>query len=106
MFDTNAEMEFLDARVRFLVEVLAVPWVLTEQEIEALRVEADREEERVDVERRRAERNRRKRADRAERDRKRILKRWEWEEREREREAEECRVAGVKLMRDMDYKGV
>jgi hypothetical protein len=30
-------MQFLDARLRFLIEVLSVPWVLTDEEIETLR---------------------------------------------------------------------
>ncbi|RMJ20801.1 OB-fold nucleic acid binding protein, partial [Aspergillus sp. HF37] len=59
--DTNAEMRFLEQRVRFLVEVLAGPWVLADVEVEALREDADREEVRVDEERRGAERRRRRR---------------------------------------------
>jgi hypothetical protein len=100
--DTNAEMRFLEARVRFLVEVLAGPWVLADGDVEALREDAEREEVRVDGERRGAERRRRRRVEREERDHRRIVRQWEREERAREREAEVCRVAGVRLMRELE----
>ncbi|OQD81150.1 hypothetical protein PENANT_c029G01655 [Penicillium antarcticum] len=39
--DTNAEMAFLDERLRFLIEVLSVPWVLSDAEIRGYRVDAE-----------------------------------------------------------------
>lgn len=99
--DTNTEMRFLDERVRFLVEVLSVPWGLNGEEVEGLRREGEKEEVRVDEGRRRAERKRRRRVEREEKDRRRIEKGWEGEERMRAKEAEVCRADGVRLMRDL-----
>ncbi|OJJ59014.1 hypothetical protein ASPSYDRAFT_992503 [Aspergillus sydowii CBS 593.65] len=48
--DTKAEMRFVEARCRFLVDVLSVPWVLGEGEIAALRVEADEEGSKIEEE--------------------------------------------------------
>lgn len=103
--DTNAEMRFLDQRVRVLVEVLSVPWVLMEEEVERLRVEADEEEVRVEGERRRVEKRRRRREEREERDFGRILRRWEFEERAREKEAGVVREEGRRLMREIERWG-
>ena len=61
--DTTTEMRFVDQRVRFLVEVLSVPWGLMDGEVERLRVEADEEEVRCEGERRKGEKRRRRRAD-------------------------------------------
>lgn len=97
--DTTTEMRFVDQRVRFLVEVLSVPWGLMDGEVERLRVEADEEEVRCEGERRKGEKRRRRRAEREERDYGRILKRWEVEEARRGREAEVCREEGRRLMR-------
>lgn len=96
--DTNTEMRFLDQRVRFLVEVLASPWVLSSEEVEVLKDEREEEEVRVDGERRRAEKRRRKMVDREEKDRRKIMKKWEMEERLREVEAGACRREGRRLM--------
>ncbi|KAL1999183.1 hypothetical protein VTN02DRAFT_4929 [Thermoascus thermophilus] len=96
--DTNAEMRFCDARVRFLVDVLSVPWRLGAEEVARLREEAEAEGERVVREKRRVEERRRRRAEREERDRRRIWRRWEREEVVREREAAVCREAGRRVM--------
>lgn len=102
--DTNAEMRFLDQRVRVLVEVLSVPWVLLEEEVERLRVEADEEEVRLEGERKRVEKRRRRREEKEERDYGRILKRWELEERAREKEARVAREEGRRLMREIERR--
>lgn len=103
--DTNAEMKFLDDRLRFLIEVLSVPWALSEEEIEVLRREAERSDERVVEGKRRAERMVRKRAEREERHAKAIARRYEREEREREREIVALRENGEKVMRRFGFGG-
>lgn len=104
--DTNAEMQFVDERLRFLVEVLSVPWVLTEEEVEQLRVEAEEGGLKVVEERRRAERRVRRREEREERDQRHILKRYEREERKRKKEASVCQEEGVRIMRNIQRKRV
>ncbi|KAH8427538.1 OB-fold domain-containing protein [Aspergillus melleus] len=95
---TSAEMRFLDQCCRFLVEVLAVPWRLGEDEIMQLRVEADEEEEKIEEEQARMKKRQRKRLEREEKDQRRIQKLWEHEERNREKEAVICKDAGAKTM--------
>lgn len=102
--DTNAEMQFLDQRIRFLVEVLWVPWVLSEDEIAQLRTEAEEEQERLEEEQDRIRRRHRKRVEREERDQRRIQKLWEREERLREKEAASCQAAGRKIMRELETR--
>jgi hypothetical protein len=97
--DTNAEMAFLDERLRFLIEVLSVPWVLSDAEVEGYRVDAEMGDVRALEERRRIERRGVKRREREERDARVIAKRYEREEREREREGAVCREDGVRVMR-------
>lgn len=99
--DTNAEMQFVHERLQFLVEVLSVPWVLTEAEIERLRVEVEEDGLRVAEERRRAERRARRREEREERDRRHLLKRYEREERRRAKEASVYQKEGRKAVQDM-----
>lgn len=99
--DTNSEMQFIDERLRFLVEVLSVPWVLLDEEIEALRREAERGGLEIADERRRAEKRVRMRAEREERDQKHIQKRYEKEERKRAQGAGVCKEDGVKIMHDL-----
>ncbi|KAJ6188721.1 hypothetical protein N7519_003629 [Penicillium mononematosum] len=81
--DTNAEMQFLDARLRFLIEVLSVPWVLTDEEIETLREDAEKCDERVLEDKRRAERVARKKIEREERHARAIARRYEKENEKR-----------------------
>lgn len=102
--DTNAEMQFLDQRIRFLVEVLWMPWVLTEEEIVQLGTEAEEEQERLGEEQDRIRRRHRKRVEREERDQRRIQKLWEREERLREKEAASCQVAGKRVMWELEKK--
>lgn len=101
--DTNAEMQFLDTRLRFLIEVLSVPWVLTEKEIETLRGDAERCDERALEDRRRAERIARKRIEREERHARAIVRRYEKEEYERERELIKIREDGERVMRKFGF---
>ncbi|KAJ5189593.1 Nucleic acid-binding OB-fold [Penicillium cf. griseofulvum] len=101
--DTNAEMQFLDTRLRFLVEVLSVPWVLTDEEVEKLRDDAERCDERVLEDKRRAERAARKRTEREERHARAIARRYEKEENERERELREIREDGKRVMRKFGF---
>ncbi|KAJ5225987.1 hypothetical protein N7468_007212 [Penicillium chermesinum] len=83
--ETNDEMRFLDERLRFLVGVLCEPWVLSEEEIELLEREAEREVSRAGDERRRAMERMKRRAEREEKDMRRIMRRYESDERARER---------------------
>lgn len=104
--DTNAEMQFVDERLRFLVEVLAVPWVLLDEEIEQLRAEAERGDLKAIEERERAEKRVKRRAEREERDYRHIQKRYEREERKRAKEAGVCKEDGVNVMRDIRRKKI
>ncbi|CAG8035012.1 unnamed protein product [Penicillium salamii] len=101
--DTNAEMQFLDERLRFLLEVLSVPWVLTDDEIESLRQAAERGDEKVLEEKRRAERRARKRVEREEKDARAIARRYEREERARERQLGPLREDGQSVMRKFGF---
>ncbi|KAJ6128602.1 Nucleic acid-binding OB-fold [Penicillium samsonianum] len=103
--DTNAEMQFLDTRLRFFIEVLSVPWVLTDEEIETLRGDAERCDERALENKRRAERNARKRVEREERHARAIARRYEREEIEREREVRKIREDGERVMRKFGFGG-
>lgn len=103
MRDTNAEMQFLDARLRFLIEVLSVPWVLTDEEIETLRNDAERCDERALEDKRRVERAARKKIEREERHARAIARRYEKEENERERELRKIREDGERLMRKFGF---
>ncbi|KAL4803521.1 hypothetical protein BDV18DRAFT_163078 [Aspergillus unguis] len=96
--DTKSEMRFVDARTRFLVDVLSVPWFLEEEDIERLRVEADEEGAKIEEEQARARSRGRRRAEREEKERKRIEKLWEREEVLREKEASVARKAGREFM--------
>ncbi|KAJ5613163.1 hypothetical protein N7510_006357 [Penicillium lagena] len=99
--DTNAEMEFLDSRLRFLVEVLSKPWVLLDSEIEGLRIEAEHDGMKIGEEKRRADKRARKRKEREERDQRLIARRYEKEERRRAQEAGVLRVEGGRAMGEM-----
>ncbi|CAI7618679.1 unnamed protein product [Penicillium glandicola] len=101
--DTNAEMQFLDTRLRFLVEVLSVPWVLSDGEVQTLRDDAERCDERVLEDKRRAERAARKRIEREERHARAIARRYEKEENEREREIRKVRKDGERVMRKFGF---
>ncbi|KOS37710.1 hypothetical protein ACN38_g11495 [Penicillium nordicum] len=101
--DTNAEMQFLDTRLRFLIEVLSVPWMLTDEEIETLRGDAERCDERALEDKRRAERIARKKIEREERHAKAIARRYEKEENERERELRKVREDGERVMRKFGF---
>lgn len=96
--DTNREMEFLDARLRFLVEILSNPWVLLDSEVENLRIEAERDVMKIGEEKRHAEKRARKRKEREERDQRLIARRYEKER--REQEASVFRVDGGRATRE------
>ncbi|OAX82545.1 hypothetical protein ACJ72_03102 [Emergomyces africanus] len=111
LLDTNAEVRFWDERTRFRVQVLSVPWVVAQREVEKLRREAEGGGTRnsgdvkslngdgyVVARRRKAEKQRererergRRRMEREERDRLRIQRRYEREEVVREKLAARCR---------------
>lgn len=99
--DTNAEMQFVDERLQFLVQVLSVPWFLGEEEVERLRLDVENGGLRVAEERKKVERRVRRRVEREERDQRHILKRYEKEERLRAKEASVCRKDGVKVMQSL-----
>lgn len=103
--DTNAEMQFLDTRLRLLIEVLSVPWVLTDEEIGTLRDDAERCDERALEDKRRAERIAKKKIEREERHAKAIARRYEKEEYERERELRKVREDGERVMRKFGFGG-
>ena len=102
--DTNAEMQFVDERLQFLVQVLCVPWVLLDEEVEQLRLQAEQSDLRAIQERRRAERSLKRHAEREERDARRIQRRYEREERRREKEAAVCIEDGLRMMADIRRK--
>ncbi|KAJ5594864.1 uncharacterized protein N7459_001072 [Penicillium hispanicum] len=104
--DTNAEMQFVDERLQFLVRVLAVPWVLLGEEVEQLRRDAEQGDLKAVEERRRAERKMKRRAEREERDARHIQRRYEREERRREKEAAVCMEDGARVMADIRRKRV
>lgn len=99
--ETNEEMRFLDERLHFLVEVLREPWVLSGEEVEGLRREAEGEASRAGVERLRARERVKRKAEKEEKDLRRIMRRYESDERRREREAVLCREEGAELMDDI-----
>lgn len=99
--ETNAEMEFVDARLRFLVEVLCVPWVLGEVEIEQLRAEVEQGDLEAIEQRRKAGERVKRRAEREERHQRHILRRYEKEEKVRDQEAIACREEGARIMEDI-----
>ncbi|KAL4920168.1 hypothetical protein BDW62DRAFT_23749 [Aspergillus aurantiobrunneus] len=102
--DTKAEMRFVEARCRFLVQVLSVPWFLGEGDIEALRAEADVEGRRIEEEQARVRRRARKRAEREEREKKKIEKVWEKEEAMREKAARVANEVGSEYMRELETR--
>lgn len=104
--NTAAEMRFVDQRSRYLVEVLTVPWELTGEEVEQLRLEAEAEEEQAEKEQERARRRLRRRVEREEKDQRRIQRMWEREEQFREKEAVLCQEAGRRAMRAIQRKRV
>lgn len=99
--ETNAEMEFVDARLRFLVDVLSVPWVLSESDIEQLRADVERGDIEAVEQRRKAGERVKRRAEREERHQRHILRRYEKEERRRDQEAVACREEGARIMEDI-----
>lgn len=99
-------MQFIDERLQFLVEILAVPWVLSDEEIEQLRADAERGDAKAIEDRQRAEQRVKRRAEREERDYRHIQKRYEREERRRAKEAGVCREDGVNVMRHIRRKRV
>lgn len=102
--DTNTEMQFMDERVQLLVDVLSVPWVLLDEEIEHLRQEAEEGDMKAVEERRRAARRIKRRAEREERDQRHIQKRYEREEKKRAKEASVCKEDGTRVMQDIRRK--
>ncbi|KAJ5168507.1 uncharacterized protein N7482_004101 [Penicillium canariense] len=104
--DPNAEMQFVDERLQFLVEVLSVPWVLLDDEIEQLRLEAERGDVKLVEERHRAKQRVKRRAEREERDQRHIQRRYEKEERKRAKEAVACKEDSVTFMRDIRRKSI
>ncbi|KAG5294503.1 OB-fold nucleic acid binding domain-containing protein [Histoplasma ohiense] len=122
LHNMTAEVHFWDERTRFRLQVLCVPWVVTQEEVEKLRGEAEgltaasaariggvgdcdvdlNADGHVVARRRKAERERererdreRRRVEREERDRLRIEKRYEREEVVREILAKRCREKSV-----------
>lgn len=103
--DTNAEMQFLDERLRFFVEVLSVPWVLSEAEIKQLREDAEQGDLEAVERRRRAEGRVKRRVEREERDQRHIRRRYEKEEKRRDKEAIACQKEGMRVMEDIRRRG-
>ena len=99
--DTTVELRFLADRMQYLADVLSVPWMLTDEEVEQLRLETENDVKKFDGNRKRKERQVRKRVEREEKDHRRIVRAYEAEERKREKEAKRCREAGKELMTDI-----
>ena len=99
--ETRAELRFLANRMRYLADVLSIPWVLTDEEVEQLRLQTDDEARDADESRRRRDRRARKRVEREEKDRRRILRAYESDERAREKEARRCQEAGMRVIADI-----
>lgn len=102
--DTNAEMQFVDERVHFLVDVLSVPWILLEEEIAQLKLEAEQGDIKAVEERKRAARRNKRRVEREEKDQRHIQKRYEREEKRRAKEASVCKEDGARVMQDIRRK--
>lgn len=101
--DTNVEMRFLDDRLRFLIEVLSVPWALSEHEIEVLQESAERGDEKAIEEQRRAQKRARKRLEREDKDARAIARRYEREEKAREQELSALRQDGERVMKRFGF---
>ncbi|EFQ99272.1 OB-fold nucleic acid binding domain-containing protein [Nannizzia gypsea CBS 118893] len=100
--DMAREMKFWEERTRFLVDVLSVPWHLTEEQVEQLRIEgAGLEEKKIKRSRAREERARRdkKTAEREEKDYERIVRRYQREEEVRRKYAELSRKVSARFKR-------
>ncbi|KAI1962817.1 hypothetical protein LOZ58_002440 [Ophidiomyces ophidiicola] len=96
--DTNEEMHFWNEKNRFFVQVLSLPWVLTAEEKEALRVEEVRREKWKRCKREVLEKREQLRAEKEERDRKRIERSYE-KRYERAKYAKRCLEEGRSLAR-------
>lgn len=101
--DTNVEMRFLDDRLRFLIEVLSVPWVLSDEEIEVLQESAERGDEQAIEEQRRAQKRARKRLEREDKDARAIARQYEREEKTREEELNALRQDGERVMKRFGF---
>ncbi|KAJ5645250.1 hypothetical protein N7507_011261 [Penicillium longicatenatum] len=99
--DTNAEMQFVFERLQYLVEVLSVPWVLLDEEIESLRREGEEGDIRAAEERERVRKKIKRRVEREGKDERHIARIYQNEEREREKEAAVCREDGVRIMKEI-----
>ncbi|KAJ5759558.1 hypothetical protein N7520_006714 [Penicillium odoratum] len=102
--DTNAEMAFVFERLQFLVEVLSVPWVLLDEEIEQLRREGEEGDIRAAEERERARKKIKRREEREEKDGRQIARKYKAEERKREKEAGVCREHGLRVMEEIQER--
>ncbi|KAJ6010822.1 hypothetical protein N7451_002234 [Penicillium sp. IBT 35674x] len=99
--DTNAEMQFVFERLQYLVEVLSVPWALSDEEIEQLRKEGEESDIRAAEERERVRKKNLRRVEREEKDERSIARKYKSEEREREKEAAVCREEGIRVMKEI-----
>lgn len=104
--DTNAEMRFIDERLRFFVEVLSIPWELTDEEIETLRHQALEMDLKTVERRKRDEKKLRYGVEREEKDQRHILRQYEREEKKRAKSAGVSKEAGAKAMHDIRKKRV
>ena len=106
--DTNAEMEFLEQRTRFLVDVLCVPWVLGEDEIEWLRRRCEEADLKKMIQKRSREqriaRAARREAEREERYRLRIEKQYAKDEIIRQKLAAKCAEVSQRVNRKLSTK--
>ncbi|KAJ5899301.1 hypothetical protein N7495_004045 [Penicillium taxi] len=102
--DTNAELQFIDARLQFFVGVLSEPWVLLDEDIRQLQIQALGEDDKALEHRRRVESRAKRKAEREAKDLRHILKRYAREEEKRAKEAAACREDGLRLMADIQRK--
>ena len=102
--DTKTEMEFIDERLQFFVDVLSIPWILTEEEVDGLRMRALKDDIDVTEERKRAEKRAKRKLEMEERDQRYIQRKYEKEERKRAKVAGVCKEDGVKIMNDIQRR--
>ncbi|EGD87288.1 hypothetical protein H112_05827 [Trichophyton rubrum D6] len=99
--DMAGEMRFWEERTRVLVDVLAVPWYLTPEQVEQLRIEGvgleEKKRKRSKAKEQEKERRERKKAEREVKDYERIVRRYQREEEVRRKYAESSREVSARF---------
>ncbi|EZF32814.1 hypothetical protein H109_07475 [Trichophyton interdigitale MR816] len=99
--DMAGEMRFWEERTRFLIDVLSVPWYLTSEQVEQLRIEGvgleEKQRKRSKARELEKQRRERKRAEREEKDYERIVRRYQREEEVRRKYTESSRELSARF---------